>query len=646
MYNLVAIDIETKCAVPGCPQGAECRDRHKHALHPHQNQITVIGVYGIGDQRVFRDLDEFVTWVRRYKPKAVGHNFKFDLRNLFFHTDLTEDEIISMFAEDTQLMAYVLTSKIPDYWLERYEIDRVEANKSLPVGIAHRKAGPHSLKTLAPFFLGKKPFWEDPANHDSDEYVLMDCQFTFELYFKLKIQLKRRNEWNFYEDCQLKWARELLRAEIAGIKIDRELLETKRIAADKEMHESEAALKEAWAAVYKEWADLEESKIRLRYQRMCDNALDKGPKEPEKTKARYHDLMTAKLAKANFNLNLDSPLQLKWVLKEYFGFDIYSPTLRRESTDRESLELLAAKDTTGGVRALLRYRAASKLVNAYFPAYQQVLTKDTGRIHASFNTSATRTGRLSSSSPNLQQVPPSLRDCFVSDEDEVFITRDLSAIEPRIIAYYSEDEVLTEIVKKGMDFHGATATAIFSYINCENKDIKAKFPKERRVAKTAGLAILYGAGAGRLKNILDKEGFTGYDIPTCKDMVQNIRNLYSGVWQFKKELDRAMEKGEIIKNFLGRPLIIEDPEDVYMKALNKLVQSSASDIVLESILRFNHQAKGKGKVVLAVHDEIVAGVKKAHIKECEEILETAMTDYPLDDIPLAVEGETTTYWSK
>ena len=350
------------------------------------------------------------------------------------------------------------------------------------------------------------------------------------------------------------------------------------------------------------------------------------------------------------DLNVNSPAQLKWAL-QFRGFDLTN-YLGKESTEADVLSGLAQDDL--GVQALLNYRKYSKLSQTYMPSY--ITLSHNNRIHASLNATGTRTGRISSSNPNLQNQPPEVRDCFISDPEYSFVIRDYSAIEPRMLAYYSEDPALLKCMLAGEDFHGMTAKAIFPYIKCSSSEIKMKYPNERGVAKTCGLAILYGAGANRLKKALYDKGFTDISEDDCRAIVDNIRELYAGVWEFKNILDEKYKQGDHIENFMGRPLSIEDPDEVYMKGLNTLIQSSASDLVLESMRRINEQIMTSRyplqQCVLAIHDELIVQVHDDNLRDVTPIIENTMTNIETlglstgQRVPLLIEGETSKTWIK
>lgn len=595
--KILSVDIETACGIDCGLTLSKCFSA-KHGLIPHENRITVIGTWGPeeDDRRVFRGEDiggVFSTFLRKKCEgegyRLLGQNFSFDLKVLSYHLHNYTGSYLDYWGHDTQLLAYVMTQKIPEWWLKQYNDVRQELNKELPKGISHRKASKHSLKTLAPYFLDDvEPFWEDPTNHDSDDYVLRDCEYTYRLHEEL-LRKASPEEVTFYYDKQLPWAKELLKAELRGAPVD-------MVAMNKEKKVQAIIAQEKEALVRKQWG-------------------------------------------ISDDFNLNSPKQLL----ELFQSRGYDATTYdgKDSTDKEVLNKLVEQGHAD-VETFLDYRKASKLVSTYFPSYERYVVN--GRIHASFNSTGTRTGRISSSDPNLQNQPPVTRKFFRATEGKILITRDLSGVEPVLMAYYSHDPSLLEIVlDPEQNFHSAVTPLVFPYVDCPNKDVKKLFKKERDVTKTADLAIFYGSGARRLHQIMTKAGFADYTLADCKYIVKKLRSHFSGVWQFKEALDEELQAGSTIYNLLGRPVKIDDPDDVYMKGFNRLIQGSGSDIVMEAIRRYNAWAAlecPESQVILTVHDEIVVEAPEDRAEECDAKLDFFMIDFDLTREGVAVKLET------
>lgn len=628
---LAAIDIETSCNVEYCPKDSGCR----HALDFNRNKIDVIALaQGDGQEFVFRG-PKMIDDLRRHLElnpdlKVTGHEAKFDIKNLL----AKGLDLRSMWAADSCQAAFVLTEKIPDDWLLQYEEKRQHLNKTRVK--QHREAGAHSLKTLAPYFLGVDAFWEPDGAYDNDEYVLKDARYALRLTKILEQKLKDSGQYEFYKTKQLEWAKLLLDMEFDGVRLDEEKCKKMWQETEIKAKTIKYSLGNEFKPQVEKWAELQKSKLFSKYEMMTQQALlkpSKKVKDEEKVRAKYNKLRSGAESKIA-ELNIDSPDQLLWLLKE-IGLNPRNWE-GKESTDKEALNRLANSDSR--VRGILEYRQAKKLCSTYFPEWLNYSFN--GRIHASFNSTNTRTGRLSCSDPNLQQVPAALKQLIIADNN--FIVRDLSAIEPTVLAYFSEDQQLCELLLNNGDFHGTNAVQMFN-LKINPNEVKSLEPKLRQIAKKIGLSILYGAGGRRVKKELDAEGLGHYTEEQAKGIVYRLRDHYRGVWKFKQEIDSVLEKGETIYNLLGRPIKINNPEDVYMKGLNRLIQSSASDILLDSAKRIKCSLL---KPRLMIHDELV--VDNAGGDDAVDFIEKEMTSFPLQTqwgmLKIKVEGAEGRAW--
>lgn len=613
MSLLVALDLETK-SLTSSPE---------HALYPHLSTITCVGIWCPEFECVFRNLSDLQDFISSNNLLFVGHNFQFDLKHLTHHGIKIP---LDQWSYDTKIMAGLLNQKIPEDWLKKYDAQRKEENKRLPKGVSHRQGSPHSLKTLAPFFLGVKPFWEDPNDHDSDEYVLKDCEYTYKLYSKLKGLLKEEELLDFYHNRSHEWARMMTAASIKGINLDMQRLqemEEKTVGATADL---KAKLDEEWKDAYDYLYQKNKEDLKKKY----------------KTEKGYLNAINKIEKKANLN----SPAQLLTILRDYFKYDIQD-FKGKESTGKEVLQKLAEKHED--IKLFYEYRKNEKLLTAFFPTYREL--QNQGVLNPFFNIEGTRTGRISSSSPNAQQVAGSLHELFVARPGHKLITRDLSAIEPRMCAFITEDPMLCSLMINGGDFHSENARIMFN-LKCVQEEVKDKHPYERKVAKEVGLALLYGAGARRIQQSAQKYGFQ-WTLKKCKQIHQRFKETYETAFSYKNILDSMAEAGEPIKTPFGRIHFYPDPEDIYMKAFNTLIQSSASDLLLDSQLKASRKYREAGldaHLLLVVHDECVTEAADNCVEEVEKIIEGTMTGYELKtkygNIPLFVEGTTGREWSK
>lgn len=642
---LVSLDVETKCD-QGCTEACE------HALDPNRNAVTIIGASWLDQYKeqtaVFRSIEELNKFLAHLRnPDLLGFNFKFDFRTLLSKGANIQ---LDQWKHDASLMASVYTRKVDPDYVAAYEAQRVLLNKNLPKGKGHRRTSGGSLKILAPYFLGVEPFWEATTDHNNEEYVTKDAVYTYRLFSFLQQKMVEEGSYTFYSSRFMDWVKLLVKMEQRGVKIDFDLMERQEVKAALGAEDAKNTLDFLWKDAYKAFNHLEIDKLKSEYKEMADKAYERSKDKSDIAKTRingrYNKLFEKAALSVAQSLNLDSPVQLKWLLKEYLKLDV-TDFHDEESTGKPVLKKLA-NEGREDIKALLDYREQRKLLTAFFPSYKEMAYD--GAIHCSFNAASTRTGRLSSSSPNLQQVPRGLHGLFIARPGYKFIIRDQAAIEPRLIAHASDDPVLFTLLEKGVDFHGHN-TKIFFGLPEEVNEIKSKYPLQREVGKEVGLAILYGAGAMRLQESAQKRGFI-WTQEECREKVKRFREEYEAVGAFQKQLNLTLEGGPVT-NLFGRPFRIEDPSDIHMKGFNTLIQGSASDLVLNSAYKAQAEYDRLGldaHIVLLVHDEIVVEAAEKDIDSATSILDHCMTNYPLDTkwgrIRLKVEGKVSDRWEK
>lgn len=637
------------------------------ALDPHRNKLDLVGA--IKPSRVDGLSDSIVVYSNEnvYKDLAsdlatcpdityAGHGFKFDFRTLVakgFKLD------VERYAHDTLIMAVASITKVPDDYIERYEAERRRLNAGLPKGQGYRPAKKHSLKILAPYFLGVSPFWENPLTHNDPEYVKKDVLYTKGLYDHFVPMLKKDGVWEFYNEKLMPWQRMTLEAELDGIYIDVAAMAELRAKAEANELNSLKKLRAVWAKVEEEWKHKQVRETCDRYSTMAGQAYSKikakTPEEKEvktiKVQQRYLELERKALRKLE-EFNYGSPAQLLWAFKEVLHYPAVNME-GDETTGASVLEMLAAQGKED-IKALLQYKEATKLISTYFDGYPALMVD--GKLHCSFNLNGARTGRLSSSDPNLQQVPPGIKGIFTAAPGNVLVSQDLSAIEPALIAYYTEDSNLCRILMEGQDFHGVAAVQ-FELVNCEAHEVKAKEPEVRYGAKQGDLSTFYGSGKSRLYITLLLNGVTKLADGTpiteevCARMVRNYRRYYAESWEFKQILDAELMSGGVAENLLGRKFIIENPGDVYMKGFNRLIQGSASDLLLQGTYDCLKELKAQSiwaRLRLLVHDNTVLECQEKDAEYVNQRLCHHLTKFKLETkhglIPLKVEGGYARTW--
>jgi DNA polymerase-1 len=312
---------------------------------------------------------------------------------------------------------------------------------------------------------------------------------------------------------------------------------------------------------------------------------------------------------AGLNFNISSPKQVGEVLFESLKLDSKAKKTKTGQyvTSEEVLEALKRKHPIVG--KILEYRGLKKLLSTYIDALPQLINPQTGHIHTSFNQTVTATGRLSSSNPNLQNIPvrdaqgKEVRKAFIPYPGQLFFSADYSQIELRIMAHLSQDKNLIEAFMQGNDIHAATASKIFK------KALDKVTPDERRKAKTANFGIIYGISAFGLAERM------GVSRTEAKQLIDEYFATYPGVKAYMdKSIEMAREKGyteTIFKRRCQLPDINSNNSVVRgyaeRNAINAPIQGSAADIIKIAMIRVHKRMKEEGlksKMILQVHDEL------------------------------------------
>ncbi|MDO4584154.1 MAG: DNA polymerase I [Planctomycetia bacterium] len=346
--------------------------------------------------------------------------------------------------------------------------------------------------------------------------------------------------------------------------------------------------------------------------------------------------------------NLNSPQQLQKVLFEKLQLSPLRKTKTGASTDAQTLEELA--QTHEFPRMLLEYRQLVKLQSTYIEALPKLMDTQTGRIHTTFNQAITATGRLSSSDPNLQNIPVrtdegrEIRNAFVArPESWSFLSADYSQIELRVLAHYCGDAHLCEAFQKDEDIHTRVAGQIFGV------DVAHVEKWMRRVAKTVNFGVIYGQSAFGLSKQLS--------IPQdeAQRFIQTYFMQFPAIPQFLQTvLDSAMEHG-FVSTLLGRHRKIQgirterkgqlNPAE--RMAVNTVIQGSAADIIKLAMLKVHerlHRQNLQTRMLLQIHDELVLEVPPEELEVAQEILREEMSQAWQLHVPLKVEQKVMKAW--
>lgn len=342
---------------------------------------------------------------------------------------------------------------------------------------------------------------------------------------------------------------------------------------------------------------------------------------------------------AGTEFNISSPQQLGEILFEKLELPHGKKGKTGYSTAVDVLNKLKGKHPI--IEKILEYRSLTKLYTTYIEGLIKEIQSD-NKIHTIYNQALTRTGRLSSQEPNLQNIPARdeygklIRKAFIPSENSCIISGDYSQIELRILSSIAGVESLIEAFNNDLDIHAKTASDIFK------KDISEITSQERRVAKAVNFGIIYGISSYGLSENLN--------IPTyeAKGFIDNYLNTYPGIKEYMdKTIEKAHELG-YVKTLFNRIRIIPELQNKnYMirqagerMALNTPIQGTSADIIKKAMVEVQNKIKEKNlksKMILQIHDELVIDTKKDELEEIKEILKTTMENTYKLNVPLKVD---------
>jgi len=451
----------------------------------------------------------------------------------------------------------------------------------------------HRLRDLAATFLGTQEARIEAGGAEAAALL------AGRLVEPMERELRRVGAHSLYHDVEAPLIRVLARMERNGIKVDREVL---------------ARLSSEFSA-------------RLEQQMKEVFELAGGP----------------------FNIN--SPVQLREVLFE--RLKISTRGLRRGktgfSTDFDTLTKLAELHPLPA--KILDYRALSKLKSTYIDPLPGMVNPTTGRVHTSFNQTVTATGRLSSSDPNLQNIPVRteegrrIREAFVAEQGSLLLAADYSQIELRVLAHLSEDPTLIEAFHKGEDIHARTAAEIFA-VGVDEVDAEM-----RRQAKVINFGVIYGMGPQRLAREL------GISVKQASGFIQSYFARYRGVSEYTRRIVEEARKTGYVTTILNRRRYLPELQSsdgglrqfAERTAINTPVQGSAADLIKLAMIRLDERIGREGlpaKMLLQVHDELVFEVAKAEVERVEEVVREEMESVWALRVPLKVDTACGRNWAQ
>ena len=431
------------------------------------------------------------------------------------------------------------------------------------------------------------------------EYSCEDADFTWRIYEVLEKELAEHKLRKLFDEIEMPLIPVLIEMEFNGIKIDVD------------------HLKEVSKKVTRKIKTLED---------------------------KIHEL-----AEEDFNIN--SPLQLKKILFEklLISTEGLKKTKTGISTAGPELDKLVGQHEI--IDLISQYRELSKLKSTYLDALPRLIDSNTGRLHTSYNQTITATGRLSSSEPNLQNIPVrtelgrEIRRAIVAPRGFRIVAADYSQVELRVIACLAKDEVMMDVFKRGEDIHRATAAKIFGV---EPKDVTDDM---RRKAKEVNFGVLYGMGAGGLAQR------TGISRAEAKEFIQKYFDSYKRVKAYTEEMVETAHEKEYVETLFGRqrslpeinsnmPMLRAAAERM---AVNMPIQGTAADLMKIAMIEVYKEVKKISpatKMLMQVHDELVFEVPVDEVDKVAKLIDEKMEKIHKLAVPIKVDTEVGMNWDE
>ncbi len=351
---------------------------------------------------------------------------------------------------------------------------------------------------------------------------------------------------------------------------------------------------------------------------------------------------------AGEEFNINSPKQLSRILFEKLGLKPIKRTKTGYSTDVRVLEELARVHELP--KEILNWRTLSKLKSTYVDALPRLINPRTGRVHTTFNQAVTSTGRLSSSDPNLQNIPVRgswgklIRSAFVSEQGYLLMAADYSQIELRVLAHLSRDERLVRAFRQNMDIHTATASELFD-VSPEQVT-----PDMRRIAKTVNFGVIYGISAYGLSEAIE------VSMEDAQSYIDEYFLKHQGVKEYYERTIQEAKRLGYVKTMFGRKRAVPELQSPNAQvrafgqrlAMNTPVQGTAADIIKIAMIRIFNRLKKDGyqsRMILQVHDELVFEVKEEELEELKALVKMEMEGVVELEVPLKVDIGVADNWA-
>lgn len=504
----------------------------------------------------------------------------FDGKGMFYSED--EEELLSVISSAGEMVVHNLKPLFVLSENRHIELPRNCFDTMLATYLVNPLRKDYGIGSIVEEYLGA-----DLASHDPKQALTDSLAHLFDLKEVLLARMKELDLVSLYSDIEMPLVEVLAAMEDYGVKVDRGML--------------------------------------MSLSRDFDS--------------RLNDLMKTIFSHAGESFNINSPQQLSRILFETLGLPTTKKTKKGFSTDIEVLQTLSALHPLPGV--ILQYRTLMKLKNTYVDVLPTLINPRTGRIHTSFNQMVVATGRLSSTEPNLQNIPVrgeegmKIRFAFVPEQGFLLLSSDYSQIELRILAHISGDELLIDTFLRNEDVHARVAQEVFKVgPDGVTSDM-------RRTAKVINFGIIYGiSGYGLSKEL----GVSPYE---AQNYIDAYFVKYKGVKAYiEKTVAEAREKG-FVKTLIGRIRYIPEigNHDANIRqlgerlAMNTPIQGTAADVIKLAMVRIYRRLNAErlsSHLIMQIHDELVLEVKEEEMEDVERMVREEMEHVIALSVPLKV----------
>ena len=413
------------------------------------------------------------------------------------------------------------------------------------------------------------------------------------------------------------------------------------LSAEVKQQDAQHLLNDIEIPLVKVLADMEITGVRIDVE-----ALNEAAREMD---GRISVLDDEICEMAGEKFNISSPSKVGEILFDKLQLDPKAKKTKtgQYSTSEDILEKLLPKHPI--VEKIMKYRALKKLYTTYLTALPAAINPTTGKIHTNYNQTVTATGRISSTSPNLQNIPVrddegrGIRKAFISDPGHLFLSADYSQIELRLVADFANDEIMIDAFKHGKDIHAITAAKIY------HKDQNEVTDTERRNAKTANFGILYGISAFGLASRLS--------IPRseAKELIDNYFETFPTIQRYMQDSINEGRENGWVKTRMGRKRYLPDILSknpvvrgyAERNAINAPIQGSAADIIKKAMVDIAAEMQQRGlksKMIMQVHDELNFDVIPGELAEMQELVARNMENAFSGAVPLTASSGVAENW--